>query len=216
MKAQYEIEQHSEEWHKIRYAKIGGTLSKGLFVKSDTLLEDILSELCEEFDLQDSYQNAEMVRGSEMEPEARRALSQYVGVPLLECGWLQSIEIPLIGISPDGISECETITAEIKCPGAKKHLSTIRSNDIPNDNINQCLHYFTVNPKLEKHYFCSYRPENKYKPIFVKELTRESEINLGTKARPVIKTVQEWVDGAKKEAIELQKQINVELDKLKF
>ncbi|HJS00520.1 MAG TPA: YqaJ viral recombinase family protein [Flavobacterium sp.] len=211
-----DIEQHSEEWHKVRYGKIGGTLSKGLFVKSDTLLEDVLSELVEEFDLKENYQSYDMIRGSELEPEARKALSAYLGIELLEVGWLQCEENEYLGISPDGISECETISAEIKCPNSKKHLSTVRANEIPNDNINQCLHYFTVNPKLEKHYFCSYRPENIYKPIFVKELTRESIINLGTKARPVLKTVNEWVAIAKIEASELKKQIEIELNKLKF
>jgi hypothetical protein len=216
MIAHYEIEQGSEEWHKIRYAKIGGTLSKGLFIKSDTLLEDVLSELCEEFDLKDSYQNDAMIRGSELEPEARKALSSYLGIELLENGWLQCEENEFLGISPDGITECETITAEIKCPASKKHLQTIRNNDIPNDNIQQCLHYFTVNPKLEKHYFCSYRPENIYKPIFVKELTRTSLIDLGTKAKPNVKTVNEWVKIAKKEAQDLKEQIKIELTKLEF
>jgi hypothetical protein len=216
MIAHYEIEQGSEEWYKIRYAKIGGTLSKGLFIKSDTLLEDVLSELCEEFDLKDSYQNESMVRGSELEPEARKALSLYLGIELLETGWLQCEENEFLGISPDGITECETITAEIKCPASKKHLQTIRNNDIPNDNIHQCLHYFTVNPKLEKHYFCSYRPENIYKPIFVKELTRTSLIDLGTKSKPNVKTVEEWVAIAKQEAQELKEQIKIELTKLEF
>jgi hypothetical protein len=216
MKAHYEIEQGSEEWHKIRYGKIGGTLSKGLFIKTDTLLEDLLSELCEEFDLQDSYQNEAMIRGSELEPEARRALSSYLGIELLECGWLQSEENEYLGISPDGINKDETITAEIKCPASKKHLSTIRANDIPSDNINQCLHYFLVNPKLEKHYFCSYRPENIYKPIFVKELTRDSLVNLGTKAKPNLQTVDHWVRVAKRESEFLKEQIEIELNKLKF
>jgi len=216
MIAHYEIKQGSEEWHKIRYGKIGGTLSKGLFIKSDTLLEDVLSELCEEFDLKDSYQNEAMIRGSELEPEARKALSSYLGIGLLETGWLQCEENEFLGISPDGISECETITAEIKCPASKKHLQTIRNNDIPNDNIHQCLHYFTVNPKLEKHYFCSYRPENIYKPIFVKELTRDSLIDLGTKAKTNIKTVNEWVAIAKIEAELLKYQIKIELNKLEF
>lgn len=211
-----DIEQHSEEWHEVRYGKVGGTLSKGLFVKSDTLLEDVLSELCEEFDLQENYQSYDMVRGSELEPEARKALSSYLGIELLEVGWLQCEENEYLGISPDGISEDETISAEIKCFAKKKHLSTIRANDIPNDNIHQCLHYFTINPKLQKHYFCSYRPENIYKPIFVKELTRESLINLGTKAKPIIKTVNEWVAIAKIEAELLKEQITIELNKLKF
>jgi hypothetical protein len=216
MIARYDIEQHSEDWHKARYAKIGGTLSKGLFVKSDTLLEDVLSEICEEFDLKENYQSFDMQRGSELEPEARKALSAYLGVELKEVGWLQCEENEYIGISPDGITDCQTISAEIKCPNSKKHLKTILTNEIPSDNIHQCLHYFTVNPKLEKHYFCSYRPENIYKPIFVRELTRDSLVNLGTKAKPVLKTISEWVAIAKNESLELKKQIEIELNKLKF
>jgi len=216
MIARYDIEQHSEEWHKVRYGKIGGTLSKGLFIKSDTLLEDVLSELVEEFDLQESFQSYDMIRGTELEPEARKALNAYLGIELNEVGWLQCEEIPLLGISPDGLTECEKISAEIKCPAAKKHLKTVLSQEIPADNIHQCLHYFTVNPKLENHYFCSYRPENIYKPIFVKELTKDSLIDLGTKAKPNVKPISEWVEIAKKEAIILQEQINEKIEQLKF
>jgi len=236
MIAHYEIEQHSEEWHQIRYGKVGGTLSKGLFVKSDTLLEDVLSELCEEFDLQENYQSYDMVRGSELEPEARKALNAYLGIELKEVGWLQCEENEYIGISPDGISEDETISAEIKCFAKKKHLSAVRANEIPSDNIHQCLHYFTVNPKLEKHYFCSYRPENIYKPMFVKELTRQSLIDIGLKKKVEVKqygvggkeikpkietvtdwrTIEEWVKVAKLEAASLRVQIEIELNKLKF
>jgi len=216
MIARYDIEQHSEEWHKVRYGKIGGTLSKGLFIKSDTLLEDVLSELVEDFDLQESFQSYDMIRGNELEPEARKALSAYLGIELKEVGWLQCEEIPLLGISPDGITECETISAEIKCPAAKKHLKTILTNEIPSDNIHQCLHYFTVNPKLEKHYFCSYRPENNFKSIFVKELNRESLIDLGTKAKPNIKPIEQWIAIARTEAIILQEQIKEKLTQLNF
>lgn len=216
MKSHYEIDQHSEEWFKIKWGKVGGTLSKGLFVKSDTLLEDILSELVEEFDLKENYQSYDMVRGSELEPEARASLNAYLGIELKEVGWLQCEENEYLGISPDGITECETISAEIKCPSAKKHLSTIRANEIPTDNIHQCLHYFTINPKLQKHFFCSYRPENIYKPIFVKELTRDSLVNLGTKAKPNFQTVEHWVRVAKRESELLKEEIEIELNKLKF
>ena len=216
MKKYTEIIQGTEEWHNIRYAKIGGTLSKGLFVKSDTLLYDVLSELVENYQYEETYSTPAMDRGVELEPFARKNLSQYIGVELQQCGWLQCEEIPILGISPDGISADETISAEIKCPQAKKHTQTICEGEIPLDNIHQCLHYFTVNPKLQKHYFCSFRPENKIKQMFVKELTRESLINLGTKAKPLIKSVFEWVAIAKQNAIELHEKIEIEMEKLKF
>lgn len=215
MIAHWNIKQGTEEWHQIRWGKIGGTTSKGLFVKSDTLLDELLSEITEPFELEDSFESADMVRGFELEPLARQEVSLYIGCELLECGWLQCEEIPLLGISPDGITSDMTISAETKCPARKKHMSTIRTNEIPLDNLHQCVHYFTVNPHLEKHYFASFRPEA-IKPLFVKELTRQSEVNLGTKAKPVVKTISEWVSLAKTNAINLQTEIDNEINKLQF
>lgn len=216
MIARYDIEQGTEEWYKVRYGKIGGSTSAGLFVKSDTLLLSLLAELTEPIDLDyDSYISEDMQRGIELEPIARKSLSEYIGVELFQAGWLQSTEHELLGISPDGISKCETITAEIKCPGAKKHVETLLNNEIPLDNLKQCIHYFTVNPKLQKHYFCSYRPES-IKPMFVRELNRNSLVNLGTKAKPVMKTIAECVSIAKNATVVLEGQIKEAIEKLKF
>lgn len=217
MIARYDITQRSEDWLRIKWGKIGGTLSKGLFVKSDTLLIDILSQLNEDFELGDeSYESSAMILGFELEPIARKELSKYIGIELNECGWLQCEELPILGISPDGISEDETVSAEIKCPAAKKHMNTIYNGEIPADNIHQCLHYFTVNPKLERHYFCSFRPENKIKQLFVKELTRNSLIDLGTKAKPNVKTISEWCAIAKNEVNNLMIQIKKTNERLSF
>lgn len=217
MIAHYYIKQGTEEWHQMRWGKIGGTLSKGLFTKGDGLLYDLLSEILEEFQLdEDSYLSADMLRGFELEPRARVLLSEYIGIELLECGWLQSEVNSLLGISPDGISADHSVSAEIKCPASKKHSQTILADTIPLDNLDQCIHYFTVNPKLTKHYFCSFRPENKYKQLFVKELTRESIVNIGTPAKPVMKTIKECVDLAHSEARILETQIKEAINKLEF
>lgn len=213
MIAHWELKQGTEEWFAIRWGKIGGTTSKGLFVKSDTLLDELLSEITEPFEMEDSFESADMIRGYELEPLARQELSAYTGIDLKECGWLQCEEIPLLGISPDGLSEDMKVSAETKCPARKRHMTTIRTNEIPLDNLHQCVHYFTVNPYLEKHYFASFRPES-IKPLFVKLLTRDSEVNLGTKAKPVIKTISEWVSLAKTEAVNIQTDIDNSIAKL--
>lgn len=203
MKAYYDIQQGTEDWFKIKYGKVGGSTSKGLFVPSDTLLYELLAENTEEFEMDDdSYCSDDMQRGIELEPLARSEMSKFAGVEFKEVGWLQSDEVEILGISPDGISEDETITCEVKCPGAKKHIATVLSKDIPSDNIHQCLHYFTVNPKLVAHYFGSFRPESKY-PLFGKKITRDSVIDLGTKAKPNCKKVSEWVEIALHNAREL-------------
>ena len=218
MIARYDIQQGTAEWLELRHCKIGGSLAKGLFVKSDNLLDQILSEKCEDFDLfgTDDYVSSDMVRGTELEPLARTELSKYTGIEFKQVGWLQCEENDLLGISPDGISEDETVCCEIKCPGAKMHLQTIKANEIPLENLDQCIHYFTVNPKLKTLYFCSFRPENKYKALFVKELNRDSVINLGTKAKPVLETIYGATVIARKEADNVLAKANDILKTLSF
>ena len=214
MIAKWNIVQGTEEWHRERYGKIGGSASKGLFVESDTLLDEILSEHSEPFELdEDAFISNDMQRGIELEPMARREISDYSGIDFKECGWIQSTECNLIGISPDGLSDDCTASCETKCPGKKKHTSTIRKNEIPSDNIHQCLHYFTVNPKLEKHYFVSFRPESKY-PLFVKLLTRDSLIDLGTKSKPNIKSISEWVKISLGNALKLEAELTITFNNL--
>jgi putative phage-type endonuclease len=212
MEAHFNIEQGSYEWHEIRHGKIGGTASKGLFVKSDTLLFDLLAEKTESFIEEESYISDDMLRGMQLEPEAREWANKNFNCEFIECGWIQS-DIEILGISPDGITADFKQAIEIKCPQAKRHIQTVIENEIPLDNLHQCLHYFTVNDRLEKLHFISYRPES-IKPTFTKTLTRDSIINLGTKAKPVLKTVDEWVNIAKVEAIVLQNQINQTLSTL--
>lgn len=212
MIAYYDIKQGTDEWERIRYGKIGGTRAKGLHTKGDDLLIELLSEHTEEIDIDyNKFISDAMMRGMVLEPIAREKLGDSVGVEFIECGWLQCEENPLLGISPDGITICETMACEIKCTGNKNHVKAIRANEIPNEYIHQCLHYFTINPKLLKLYFAMFRPENMKKQLFIKILTRESEINLGTPAKPIFDTVQNWVNKSKESASELQQQLNDEL-----
>lgn len=209
-----DILQRSEEWHRMKWGKIGGSTSKGLFVPSDTLLLELLSEHTEPFAMdEEPYVNADMQRGIYYEPFGRAELEKFTGYTFIDAGWLQCEENALLGISPDGITEDHTISCEGKCPGRKKHIETVFSKKIPVDNIHQCLHYFTINPKLVKHYFFTFRPESDY-PFWCKELTRESVIDLGTRAKPNCKVLQEWVEIAKFNAKEILTNLQLSLKQL--
>lgn len=209
-----DVEQGSDRWHGLRYGKISGTSSKGLFVDSDTLLNELIAARLEPFKMEDpGYQSYDMLRGKELEPYARMALSRELKIDLKQAGWIENLEIPIIGISPDVLSECETVSAEIKCPSASVHIATLRAGDIPDKNIHQCLHYFTVNPKLERHYFASFRPECKIK-LFYKLLTPESVINIGTKSKPVTGTIESFAIKAREKAKELHDKANTEVKRL--
>lgn len=205
MKRYDEIEQGSQEWHEIKWGKIGGTLSKGLFVKSDTLLIDILSQRLEDFEPTDSYSSEAMERGSEMEPFAKQYLEEYTGLKFESTGWIQSDVNELLGISPDGITSDNKIACEVKCFGRKKHTEILLSNEIPSENIHQIIHYFTVNEDLEKLYFIAFRPEST--KHFIKEIDLNTEFNIGTKAKPVMKSINELVLMSIQEANKLLEQI---------
>ena len=214
-----DIIQKSEAWHELKHGKIGGTLSKGLFTKGDTLFIDILSQRIDPFNAFDEdeamggYETGSMARGNDLEPLAGEYISEYTGLTFVDSGWLQSEQNELLGISPDGITEDETVSFEAKCPNRKKHTETLLNNEIPLDNINQCVHYFTVNSKLEKLYFISFRPESIRH--FIKCLTLDSPVNMGTKAKPVIKKVSEWVKLAHENADLLLAKIIVTEENLK-
>jgi hypothetical protein len=216
MQFRYDIEQGSLEWFELKHGKIGGTRAKGLFIKSDTLLLELLAEHTEPFDedAEDTFKSDAMERGTYLEPQARIELGKYSGIEFLECGFIESDD-ELLGISPDGISECETIQCEIKCLGAKNHLKLCLKDEIPNEFIPQLIHAFAVNSKLKKMYFCAYRPES-IKQIFVKELNRNSLVNIGTEAKPVIKAIHELVLVIQRESKFLKEQIEISINKLKF
>jgi hypothetical protein len=214
MKIHYEIIQGSPEWHEMRYGKIGGTSSKGLFVDSDTLLYELVGCRMEPFILEpQGYINDAMLRGNELEPFGRMELSRKIGIKLNQAGWIEHETIKILGISPDSISEDETIQAEFKCPGRAVHIATLLANDIPANNIHQCLHAFTVNEKLKEMYFVSFRPECQIR-MFHRKLTLDSNINLGTKAKPVLNTVGHFRDIALKSAEKLNEDVEKALTAL--
>lgn len=210
----WDLVQGTEDWHRMRYGKIGGTLSKGLLVKSDTLLIDILSCHLEPFEMpDDSYESADMLRGTELEPIARRELSKYAGVEFKESGWLQCDKNRLLGLSSDGVTQDLKIACEIKCPGRKKHTETLIGGVIPDDHEDQCVHNFLVNPHLELLYFCSFRPESDY-PLFVRTMTRDSKVNIGTKAKPAIVLVSDICDIKRASADNILENIDIHINNL--
>lgn len=211
----YDIEQRSEEWHALRVCKIGGSTSSQLHVKSDTLLEQLLAEMCEPYYHEDSYISDAMQRGIDLEPYGVQAASEYTGVKFNQCGWIQSDECELMGISPDAISEDETEIIELKCPSAKVHISYIRGGIVPLDHIDQVVQAFAVHPKLKKVHFASFRPEC-VKPLFVKTVSREDLVNVGTKAKPVMSTIADYATVKMELAKQLKERLRKEYEAISF
>lgn len=216
MKIYSNIEQRSPEWFELKYRRIGGTRSKGLTENPETLLIELIGEFGEDYvEQEEEFISDSMLDGIIKEPEARAALNAYTGHTFVEVGWVQS-DIELLGISPDGVTADGKRMCEIKCPQTKRHVDTCLKNEIPLDNLDQCIHYFTVNEKLEELYFLSYRPEFNPKPMFIKVLTLGSLVNVGTEKRPVLKEIAEVVAMKRKAAKFIETQIPLIINQLKF
>lgn len=206
----WDVEQRTEAWHQLRYGKVGGTDSKRLFAKSNDLEIEILSSRLEDFTPErGGFVNDAMQRGIDLEQFALMALKRYTKIDFKVPGWIQS-DINILGVSPDGLSDCERYAAEIKCLGKKNHTICVLTQQIPLEYVYQCAHYFTVNPELESLFFESFRPESAHN-IFVKEVTRETELNFGTEAKPVMKSIAEVSESAKEIAKEIEKKVEANL-----
>lgn len=212
MKKYTEFEQKSIEWHEVKWGKIGGSASAGLLKVTDTLFIDILSQQIEEFEPENEWSNDAMERGNELEPFAREYLETYYGVKFEVPAWIQSDENSLLGISPDGLTSDNKTACEIKCFGRKKHYEILIKNEIPYDNVPQLVHYFTVNPELETLYFICFRHEAP--KHFVKELKRDTMVNIGTNAKPIIRSIEEAVQIATANANMLLERIDNEIENL--
>jgi hypothetical protein len=208
------LEQKSLDWFEIRWGKIGGTSSKGLHVKGDTLFLDLLSQHIEEFEPSEGFENEHTKRGNDLEPFAIEYLEKYTGEKFKSVGWLQSDENELLGISPDGITEGLRIACETKCFARKKHTEILYNKEIPLDNVHQLVHYFTVNPKLEILYFCAFRPESVKN--YVQRITLETEFNIGTKSRPRVLTVEAIRNQSIEKANDMLERINKSKESLNF
>lgn len=216
MIANYEIEQGTYEWHEIKHGKIGGTLASGITVKTDTLLNDLISARLESFEYNDDeYKSNSMERGSFMEIEAVQKVEEKHGVKFKPCGWINSSEFEYVGISPDGISECETIQVEVKCPQRKNHTKYIREGIVPLDYVDQVTHAFLVNDKLQKLIFASYRPESVI-PLFDLVITRESILNYGTEKTPKMFSVSDRIEALYSALGTLFELVEKELNRLTF
>ncbi len=126
------IEQRSPEWFAARAGKItasrmadlmavtrsGPSASRAALIA--TLAVERLTGQCVE-----TYSNAAMQRGVELESEARAAYEAHAGTLCEEVGFIVHPELPYVGMSPDGLIGSDGLV-EIKCPAnMAKHLDAL-------------------------------------------------------------------------------------------
>ncbi|MEZ2373097.1 lambda exonuclease family protein [Arthrobacter sp. RCC_34] len=81
--------------------------------------------------------NQAMQRGTLLEPFAREAYAEHMGVTVEEVGFmrLDGGTGPL-GFSPDGLVGDDG-SIEIKCPGPETHIATVLADEVPSENVAQ-------------------------------------------------------------------------------
>lgn len=159
------LEQGSEEWKKWRTSKVMAT-DVPVILGSNPWKSKL--ELWEEkLGLRPPTQlNAAMKRGQDLEPEARKLASDFLGMDFEPCVY-QCDKYPWLAASLDGISINikDPYVLEIKCPKESTHIDA--TNDIiPEYYMDQIQTQLLVIGAQICYYF-SYRPEYKEKPYAI-------------------------------------------------
>jgi putative phage-type endonuclease len=105
------------------------------------------------------YVNADMQRGTELEPLARAAYEMATGRSVTETGFVYLLDPP-VGCSPDGLVGDEGLL-EIKCPRAATHIETLERGTAPDDYVPQMLHQLWITGRdwVDFVSFCPDMPE---------------------------------------------------------
>lgn len=130
------IEQRSEAWHQLRIGRFTASIFADVMASESTATyKDLITTIAGEIitgESEESYQNADMERGIELEPEARKMYESIFG-EVEEIGFITPVENDIlhewVGISPDGL--CLPGMIEIKCPKMKTHLNYIKAGVLP-------------------------------------------------------------------------------------
>lgn len=138
------IEQGSEAWYQIRLGRITGTKFKDLVAgESTATYKDLITDIAGEIITQtgeESYSNASMERGKDLEPEAAKEYDSIFDLQSEEVGFCLFDEDDKfhewVGVSPDRLIG-EDGGLEIKCPLRKTHINYIKANKLPTPYVKQ-------------------------------------------------------------------------------
>lgn len=174
------VEQGSYEWHVLRQGKVTGTTLKsalGTPKVQQTLRYKLIAERMTEPQIDDINTPA-IAHGKELEPLARKAASELLGLEFDEVGMLIDGDF---GLSPDGVffESGEVVGGiEIKCPNSKKHIEYLMLDEIPSEYLHQVKAPFLISDKIQWWVFVSFDDRNYERPIMVKTLNRADYLEL--------------------------------------
>lgn len=138
------IEQRSDEWHKMRLGKvtaskvadiIAKTKSAGYAASRANYAAQLVTERLTGVHAE-GFTNAAMQWGTDMEPEARAAYEFNRAETVEEISFVLHPTIGDTGASPDGRVGADGLL-EIKCPNSATHIATLKGASIDSKYITQ-------------------------------------------------------------------------------
>lgn len=191
-----DCEQGSEEWFAARlgvpsssmFAKIVTT--KGVWsTQADSYINQLVAEKLTG-ERTEIYQNEHMIRGVELEPEARANYELITGHDAEEVGFCLHDDIAA-GCSPDALV-LDKGGLEIKCPAPATHVSYLRDGTLPSKYYQQVMGCLWITGR-EWWDFMSYHPS--MKPLIVRVERDEEYIeSLAKNVDKAVKLIEENVE----------------------
>jgi len=144
-------DQRSYAWYAARLgclcasdaAKMCATVKSGEAAARRDLRMRLVCERLTGRPVEDTYTNADMQRGLELEPQARIAYEFKAGVSVQQTGFLRHRDM-LAGCSPDGVIGDFDGLVEIKAPRPARHLEYLRGGRVPLDYLPQLTHQLWI------------------------------------------------------------------------
>lgn len=169
----YNFEQRTEDWYNIRKGKMTASNAETIIANGkglETYIYNLMAEYYSSAE-KESYINADMQRGIDLEPEAKIEFQFYTGLDIKEVGCVELNEYILA--SPDGLIGDDGLI-EIKCPNDSIYFKLLLSNNIKPEYIAQMQMQMYVTDR-QYCYFVSYNP-NFEKSLYIKKINRDKEM----------------------------------------
>ena len=168
-------DQGTPEWHQQRLGSIGGASIKNVMAKGKgksrlSLMYQLASEIITG-EPADTFTNATMERGTQLEPKARAAFSFVCDEDVKEVSLIKG-DIERTHCSPDGLVGKNAIL-ELKCPLAHTQARYLDEDRMPTDYIKQIQWNMYISQRTHCHFF-SYHPQ--MHPFHVIELQNNALI----------------------------------------
>ena len=145
MDAVTKVEQGSPEWFAMRCGKvtasrIADVMAKprepGKGMRVNYMWQIVVERLTRQ--PMKTYQSKTMAEAHEWEPMARAAYTFHTDHEVEQVAFVDHIDIPLCGCSPDGLVGSEGLV-EIKCPELTAHMDTMLKDTIPSEYYKQMM-----------------------------------------------------------------------------